>query len=223
MSRIILPYNLQDGQKAYAARIMANFQALAGQLNQISVSGLTEGDLESVLLQMKLLLDELSAGRDRYVYDLSYDAENRRLTLLLKDGARFEVDMRPFINQYQGTEGESVAVSLDGEGRISAQLQPGSVGESQLSAALLSLIESKVTAGAGGNAAAIRFSDGQSFQDKLDSGALKGADGVSAALSGMYYFRYDETDGHLYIGVADDAAAPPLSIDQSGHLIYTIE
>ena len=223
MSRIILPYNLQDGQKAYAARIMANFQALAGQLNEISVSGLTQGDQESVLLQMKLLLDELSAGRDRYVHDLRYDAENRRLTLLLKDGARFDVDMRPFINEYQGTEGESVAVSVDGEGNISAQLQPGGVSESQLSAALLSLISSKITANAAGNAASVRFSDGQSFQDKLDAGALKGADGVSAALSGMYYFRYDATDGHLYVGVADDAEAPPLSIDQSGHLIYTIE
>ena len=223
MSRIVLPYNLQDGQKAYAARIMANFQALAGQLNQISVSGLTPGDLESVLLQMKLLLDELSAGHDRYVHDLSYDAQNKRLTLTLQDGARFDVDMRPFINEYRGTEGESVAVALDGDGNISAALQPGSVGESQLSAALLSLIGSKVTANTAGNAASIRFSDGQSFQDKLDAGALKGADGVSAALSGMYYFRYDETDGHLYVGVADDGPAPPLSIDQSGHLIYTIE
>ena len=90
-------------------------------------------------------------------------------------------------------------------------------------AALLSLISSKLTANAAGNAASVRFSDGQSFQDKLDAGALKGADGVSAALSGMYYFRYDETDGHLYVGVADDGPAPPLSIDQSGHLIYTIE
>ena len=223
MSRIILPYNLQDGQKAYAARIMANFQALAGQLNNISVGGLTEGDLESVLLQMKLLLDEISAGRDRYVHDLSYDAENRRLTLLLHDGVRFEVDMRPFINEYQGADWESVAVSVDSEGRISAALKPGSVGESQLSAALLSLIGSKITAGVSGNAASVCFSDGQSFQDKLDAGALKGADGVSAALSGMYYFRYDSGDGHLYVGVADGAQAPPLSIDQNGHLIYTIE
>ena len=203
--------------------VMANFQALAGQLNNVSVNGCTPGDLESVLRQMKLLLDEIGAGRNRYVDDLSYDGANRRLTLLLHDGARFDVDMRPFINEYQGTEGESVAVSLDGEGRISAQLQPGSVGASQLSAALLSLIEGKITANSAGNAASVRFSDGQSFQDKLDAGALKGADGVSAAIDGMYYFRYDETDGHLYVGVADDAEAPPLSIDQSGHLIYTIE
>lgn len=223
MSHTILPYDLQDGQKAYAARVMANFQALAGALNSVSVEGLTPGDLESVLRQLKLLLDEMSAGHSRYVTDLSYDPASRRLTLLLSDGARYDVDMRPFINEYQGTEGESVGVSLDGQGRISAYLQPGSVGPGELSAALLALIDGKVSAGVAGNAAAIRFSDGQSFQDKLDAGQLKGADGVGVELGGMYYFRYDSGDGHLYVGVAQGAAAPPLSIDARGHLIYTIE
>lgn len=49
-----------------------------------------------------------------------------------------------------------------------------------------------------------------------------GTDGVNIATDAMYYFRYDSTDGHLYVGVADDAPQPPLSIDGNGHLIYTI-
>ena len=131
--------------------------------------------------------------------------------------------MRPFINEYQGTEGTTVGVSLDGQGRIPAHLQPGSVGEEQLSAALLSLIEGKITANVAGNADSVFFSDGQSFQDKLDSGALKGADGINATLEGMYYLRYDETDGHLYVGVTDGSPQPPLSLELNGHLIYTID
>lgn len=50
----------------------------------------------------------------------------------------------------------------------------------------------------------------------------QGPAGVNVALDGMYYFRYDATNGHLYVGVADGADPPPLSIDGSGHLIYTI-
>lgn len=223
MSQITLPYNLLDGQKAYAARIMANFEALTGQLNRVNVSGLTSGDLESVLRQMKLLLDEVLDGRARYVTDLSYAPSSRRLELKLSDGAAFGVDMRPFLNEYRGTEGETVAVSVDGEGRISAGIRPGSVGGSQLDQDVLSLIEGKITAGANGNADEIIFRDGQSFQEKLDAGELKGADGVSARADSLYYFRYDATDGHLYVGVADDAEQPPFSIDQNGHLIYTIE
>ena len=61
------------------------------------------------------------------------------------------------------------------------------------------------------------------MQDKLDNGELRGSDAVNAAVSGMFYLRVDEGNGHLYIGVADRAAQPPLSINNDGHLIYTIE
>ena len=53
MSKIILPYQLRDGQKAYAARIMADLNALAGGLNNITVEGLEGGDLESTLAALK--------------------------------------------------------------------------------------------------------------------------------------------------------------------------
>ena len=223
MSEITLPYNLQDGQKAYASRVMANFRALIAGLNRVSVDGLTAGDLESVLRQLKLLVDELGEDRNRGVASLTYDGAGCKLVLTLADGARYQVDMGPFINQYQGVTGDTVSVTVDGQGHIAADLQPGGVGESQLAAAVKDKIDGKITAGASGNAAQVKFSDGQSFQDKLDAGQLKGADGVAAAISGMYYFRYDATDGHLYVGTASGAGQPPLAIDNSGHLIYTIE
>lgn len=50
-----------------------------------------------------------------------------------------------------------------------------------------------------------------------------GPAGTSIATNGMYYLRYDETDGHLYLGVADDEDPPPLYIDDNGHLIYEID
>ena len=223
MTQITLPYNLQDGQRAYAARIMANFRALAGQLNRVSVEGLAEGDLENVLLQIKLLLDELSADQARTLSAVSYDPATQQLQLTLRNGALYQLDMSPFIDDYQGSSGQTVDVSVDSAGVISAQLAPGGVGEEHLADSLLDLIAGKVTASSRGNASQILFSDGESFQDKLDAGRLQGADGVSVALAGIYYLRYDQGDGHLYVGVADGAQQPPLSIDSSGHLIYTIE
>ena len=50
-----------------------------------------------------------------------------------------------------------------------------------------------------------------------------GLPGINYVEYGMYYFRYDSDDGHLYVGVAEGAAPPPLSIDGNGHLIYEIE
>ena len=49
-----------------------------------------------------------------------------------------------------------------------------------------------------------------------------GADGITVALESMYYFRYDDEDGHLYVGVAEGADPPPLSINADGHMIYEI-
>ena len=46
-----------------------------------------------------------------------------------------------------------------------------------------------------------------------------GADGNTFVQNGMFYLRYDEDDGHLYVGVPDNTSPPPLSIDDNGHLV----
>ncbi|MCR4963285.1 MAG: hypothetical protein K6B40_05330 [Firmicutes bacterium] len=137
-----LPYRFQDGQKAYAAHLMANFEALAGVLNSVDVEGLPSGDMESALNALKHWIEQID--------------------------------------------------------------------------------DQTVVANQAGNAGQILFSDGESFQDKLDQNVLKGQDG-QCFFDRMYYFRVDAANGHLYVGVADDAGPPPLSIDSRGHLIYTID
>ncbi len=137
-----LPYHFQDGQRAYAAHLMANFEALAGGLNSVDVEGLPSADVESALNILKNWIEQIDA--------------------------------------------------------------------------------TAVEANQAGNAEQILFSDGESFQDKLDQNLLKGQDG-QCFFDRMYYFRVDAENGHLYVGVADDDSPPPLSIDENGHLIYTID
>ncbi len=221
MSKVVLPYHLQDGQKAYAAKLMADFNAIVGKLNSVSVPGLADGDIESALQQIKLLLDREYAAEAKVVENLAYDENSRRLVLTLKDGAIFFVDMAAFLNDYTGVSNDGVAVSLDGERRISAELKDGGVGYAKLSQALQNLINGKITKGQSGNAEEIRFNDGESFQEKLDNEALRGPAGITAALNGICAFRVG-ADGHLYVGVADGAAPPPFSINGDGDLIYTI-
>ena len=138
MDKIILPYQLRDGQKAYAARIMADLNALAGGLNNITVEGLEGGDLESTL------------------------------------------------------------------------------------AALKNRVDQAVVANQPGNASQIRCQDGQSFQDKVDSGAFNGTDGVVSTSDGLYYF-YVGGDGHLYLVTRSQVQGEAFSIDSQGHLIYTVD
>ncbi len=141
---ITFPYIFKDGDRAFAAHLMANFNALSTNLNGLTVDGLPDSDLQTVLNQLKGLIDGLTAG-----------------------------------------------------------------------------LAATVTAGETGNAGQIVFTDGETFQGKLDNNTLKGQDG-QCFFDQMYYFRVDQSNGHLYVGVPDGAPQPPLSIDSNGHLIYTI-
>ena len=49
---INLPYKLREGQIAYAAKVMANFEALLGAYNNGSVPGLGDGDIYTLLSLM---------------------------------------------------------------------------------------------------------------------------------------------------------------------------
>lgn len=222
MSRVILPYNLQDGQKAYAAKLMANLNALAAKLNSVSLPGLADSDMETALQQLKLLLDDEYAADAKVLQSFSFDEETAMLTITLENGAVFSVDMNPLIPDISGTEGAELAVSVGVDGAISAALKDGAIAYARLNATLQRLLDNKITANEAGNAADILFSDGDSIQDKLDANAFQGPAGLSVELSGLFYLRVG-ADGHLYVGVADGAEQPPLSINSDGCLIYTIE
>lgn len=57
MAQTNLPYQLQDGQKSYAAKLMANFNALLNTVNEVNVTGMAAGDIDSVLTALKQLID----------------------------------------------------------------------------------------------------------------------------------------------------------------------
>lgn len=130
---INLPYRLREGQKAYAAKVMANFEALLAAYNNIHIEGLGEGDF----------------------------------------------------------------------------------------AALLGLLyQAAVMAGKDGNANEIVFSDGESLTQKFDAGTL------NASLlnsNGLFYSEVDPSDGHLYLTASECIDENAFSIDQNGHLIFSLE
>ncbi len=222
MSKVILPYILREGQIAYASRVMANLNAIIAKLNNVSIPGLMSSDVEQALIELKALIDAEAKAQNKTLTALEYDSSTHMLQIELKDGALFQLSMAPFINDYSGTDSESIATFVDGTRTIIADIKDGGVSYQKLSAALQQIIDNKIIACEPGNAKAICFEDGSTMQEKLDNNEFNGKDGVSVALDAIYYFRVGE-DGHLYIGVADGAAQPPFSIDVRGHLIYTIE
>lgn len=62
MGEITLPFQLKEGTTAYAAKVMANFNALIGKLNQLSVNGEIVGDLEDFLSLLSASIEQLDSG-----------------------------------------------------------------------------------------------------------------------------------------------------------------
>lgn len=133
----MLPYEFQEGQKAYAAKVMANFYALLGKLNGVEIPGYGLLDIDAA---MALLQDQLAH---------------------------------------------------------------------------------KITSGQVGNARQVTFADGETMQEKLDDGDLNGADGVVSTSDGMYYF-YLDGNGHLMLVTRSEVQGEAFSINEEGHLIYTV-
>ncbi len=62
-----LPYNLREGTIAYAGKVMANFRALLGILNNLVVEGVGTGDIVTILnllVQSMVKADEAGNADD---------------------------------------------------------------------------------------------------------------------------------------------------------------
>ena len=104
MAQTALPYNLTDGQKAYASRLMANFNVLLNQINSgaggvdiTAISGVSGTTVQAVLEELAALIalrytkTETNAliaqNTDTLVKSLSIDPSTGVLTATLKDGS----------------------------------------------------------------------------------------------------------------------------------------
>jgi hypothetical protein len=74
-----------------------------------------------------------------------------------------------------------------------------------------------------GNATKILFNDGDSMQQKLDNGSLIGSADIGFTLDSFFSFHVDMESGHLWLRAEDGEAAPDFSINESGHLIYSLQ
>lgn len=103
MAQTALPYNLTDGQKAYASRLMANFNTLLNQMNSgaggvdtTAISGVSGTTVQAVLEELAALIalrytktevdTLLSQNTDTLVKTLSINPTTGILTATLKNG-----------------------------------------------------------------------------------------------------------------------------------------
>ena len=96
MTGINLPHIMRDGQKAYADKLMQNFDVIVNKLNHVMVNGMHDMDMETALNQIKAELDAERRADEKVVSDFdrpkanayavedNYD-ENEPFSFLRKD------------------------------------------------------------------------------------------------------------------------------------------
>lgn len=64
---------------------------------------------------------------EKLAVNFAYDAENERLVITLDDGSVQYVDMKALITQYEFTESDTIILSVDSAGKVSASIKNGSI------------------------------------------------------------------------------------------------
>lgn len=64
---------------------------------------------------------------EKLAVNFAYDADNERLVITLDDGSVQYVDMKALITQYEFTESDTILLSVDSSGKVSASIKLGSI------------------------------------------------------------------------------------------------
>lgn len=64
---------------------------------------------------------------EKLAVNFSYDANNERLVITLDDGSVQYVDMKALVTQYEFTESDTILLSVDSSGKVSASIKLGSI------------------------------------------------------------------------------------------------
>ncbi|MBO4556510.1 MAG: hypothetical protein J5706_07090 [Elusimicrobiales bacterium] len=120
-----LPYNLREGQVAYALKVMANFRALLGAYNNISIDGIGTGDIATIigLLRQAMVMADEEGNSNHVVFPdgetltQKYAAGTLNASLLDSEGLfYFYVDPTNghlFVTASEGMEADNFEIDPD--------------------------------------------------------------------------------------------------------------
>ena len=76
--------------------------------------------------------DTIDTKLEKLAVNFSYDPTAQQLIITLDDGTTQKVDMSALITQYEFSDTDTVAFSVDGDGKVSADVKNGSITEDKL-------------------------------------------------------------------------------------------
>ena len=194
---ISLPYKLREGQIAYAAKVMANFEALLGAYANGHVDGLGDGDIYTLLSLMysAAVLANEAGNADQIKFEdgetlvQKFDAGTLNASLLNNEGMFYfyvdPADGHLYVTASEGMEEEDFTIADDGH--LLYTLTDPAEGNAVHTYDLGKVKGDKGDAGAGGMDAAVYDPEGM----QKDAFPHTGYFTLTADKWGGYFLTYD--------------------------------
>lgn len=120
----------------------------------------------------------IDTAMEKIAVNFEYNAQTQQLILTLENGDKQYIDMSALITQYEFKDTDTIAFSVDGDGKVSASIKSGSITKAMLSSEVMSAITLSENNAAASAQAAAQSATNADMDAKLAQSYSVGKSGI---------------------------------------------
>lgn len=154
-------------------------KADADQLNNM-VTDISFNDKNGVITIIKYdnTVLNIDTAMEKIAVNFEYNAQTQQLILTLENGEKQYIDMSALITQYEFKDTDTIAFSVDSDGKVSASIKSGSITKAMLSSEVMSAITLSENNAAASAQAAAQSATNSELDSKMSQSYAVGKSGI---------------------------------------------
>lgn len=151
----------------------------------------------------------IDTAMEKIAVNFEYNAQTQQLILTLENGEKQYIDMSALITQYEFKDTDTIAFSVDSDGKVSASIKSGSITKTMLSSEVMSAITLSENNAATSAQAAVQSATNADMDAKLAQSYSVGKSGIREGEdtdNAKYYYEQSKTNADTAVQSATNAA-----------------
>lgn len=120
----------------------------------------------------------IDTAMEKIAVNFEYNAQTQQLILTLENGEKQYIDMSALITQYEFKDTDTIAFSIDSDGKVSASIKSGSITKAMLSSEVMSAITLSENNAAASAQAAAQSATNAELDSKMSQSYAVGKSGI---------------------------------------------
>lgn len=120
----------------------------------------------------------IDTAMEKIAVNFEYDAQTQQLILTLENGEKQYIDMSALITQYEFKGTDTIAFSIDSDGKVNASIKSGSITKAMLSSEVMSAITLSESNAAASAQAAAQSATNSELDSKMSQSYAVGKSGI---------------------------------------------